>query len=186
VTAIDRESTDIEALRTDRYLEALLADTGRAAPGTRATDAPMRSDGLAGATDPAVRVAAAHLRRGVQRMHPSFRFEERLAERLTDLAATMRTGAGGREVGAGALVLPFPFRPGDDPAGDDAAREPGARLPRPVLIGGAVASAAISIAGAAFVAWRLGRPADPLTRAARVAQQLRVVAPGGVGPGGLG
>jgi hypothetical protein len=172
VTGTDRESIEIEALRTDRYLEALLTGAGP----TDQRPAP----------DPSLRVAAMRLQRGLQRVHPSFRFEERLAGRLADLAdaMSMPVAAGAEE--RATMVLPFPFHADQDPAGPDPGDEPVGRLPRPVLIGGAVASAAISIAGAAFVAWRLGRPGDPLSRAARVAHQLRVVGPGPIGPGGVG
>ena len=44
-----------------------------------------------------------------------------------------------------------------------------------------MASAAISIAGAAFVAWRLSRPGgDPLAMAGRVADAVRPNGPGGL------
>jgi hypothetical protein len=48
----------------------------------------------------------------------------------------------------------------------DPGRPPGA--PHPLLVGGAVTSALLSIAGAAFVAWRLTRGAtdSPLARSA--------------------
>ena len=40
---------------------------------------------------------------------------------------------------------------------------------RPLLIGGALTSAAVSLAGAVIVAWRLSRPAHPMVRAIRAA-----------------
>ncbi|HET9084361.1 MAG TPA: hypothetical protein VFN41_08120, partial [Candidatus Limnocylindrales bacterium] len=47
---------------------------------------------------------------------------------------------------------------------------------RPVVIGGVLTSAAISIAGAAFVAWRRGRPVgDPMSRAVRSVARTRLV-----------
>jgi hypothetical protein len=51
---------------------------------------------------------------------------------------------------------------------------------RPVLVGGAVTSAALSLAGAAFVAWRLtrGAPTDPMARAVRLARAARAVRAG--------
>ena len=56
---------------------------------------------------------------------------------------------------------------------DDERRE----LPVPLLIGGALTSAAISIAGAAaYVAWRWARPgrgASPMVRAARAVRESR-------------
>ena len=56
-------------------------------------------------------------------------------------------------------------RPGDDLAGLDAlaadpTHDPRTGIGRPLLIGGALTSAAISIAGAAYVAWRLQPAAD--------------------------
>ncbi len=47
-----------------------------------------------------------------------------------------------------------------------------------MLVGGALTSAALSLAGAAFVAWRLTRaaPADPMARAVRAARAAREAA----------
>lgn len=159
-----RDTLDVEALRTDRYLEALLAGSAAVAP------------------DPAVAAAAGRLGSEAIRVHPSFRFEERLARRLADVAAAMRTRAAAGAEGL-PVPLPFPIDPGLDPADTslDAEAPSAVAVPRPLLVGGAVASAAISIAGAAFVAWRLSRPpADPIALAARLAGSVR---PGG--PGGL-
>jgi hypothetical protein len=62
----------------------------------------------------------------------------------------------------------------DDP--DDDRRE----LPVPLIIGGALTSAAISIAGAAaYVAWRWARPGragSPMVRAARAVREARIAA----------
>jgi hypothetical protein len=45
---------------------------------------------------------------------------------------------------------------------------------RPAVIGGVLTSAAISLAGAAYVAWRRSRPpADPMARAIRAAARRR-------------
>jgi len=172
-----RDSIEVDALRTDRYLEALLVAHDR-----HADDTPTDT-GL----DPAVRDAALRLGRGLVRVHPSFRFEERLATRLATLAAGMRlpaaAGAEGRIVALGR-----PVDPRDDPGGDpledplvgDPAEEAG--LARPLIIGGAMASAALSIAGAAFVAWwRLRPPTTPMGRAVRAARQIRL---GRLTPGG--
>jgi HAMP domain-containing protein len=47
-------------------------------------------------------------------------------------------------------------------------------LNRPLLIGGALTSAAISIAGAAYVAWRRNRPpTSAMVRAARAVARSR-------------
>ena len=46
---------------------------------------------------------------------------------------------------------------------------------RPLLVGGALTSAALSIAGAAYVAWRLSRPGtDPMARAVRAVSKTRL------------
>lgn len=127
------------ALETDRYLDALLAAADR-----RAVDVPAPAD-----LDPAIRFAARRLVADLARVHPSFRFEERLAERLTGVAT------GGRAGGLPEIArLVFP---GAAPA-PTAGMADRAELIRPLLIGGAVTSAALSIAGAAFVAWRHTRP----------------------------
>jgi hypothetical protein len=176
------ESVEIEALVTDRYLDALLAAAERRAP-----DAPADS-----ALDPALRRAALRLRDELVRVHPSFRFEERLARRLAEAAAGMRlaTAAGGE-----GTVLPFPGTAGDrigpdalaDALASDARTDdhlangwPDVGRRRPLLVGGAVTSAALSLAGAAFVAWRRSRgaPTDPMARAIRLARAARAVRDG--------
>jgi hypothetical protein len=163
-----RDLTDEAALATDRYLDALLAAADR-----RAIDAP--SDAL---LEPDIRAAARRLQHDLVRVHPSFRFEERLAAAIQRAADAQLAGlaAGGENV-----LTPFaPLGPGPDwaaydPLGDapvDAAEWAG--LPRPILIGGAVASAALSVAGAALVAWRLARgESDPMIRAVRAVNRLR-------------
>jgi hypothetical protein len=167
VTFAERDALEVDALQTDRYLEALLAAGDRAA-----SDAPSDAS-----LDSNVRVAAARLRRDLGRVHPSFRFEERLAARLAELAAAMRVGAA---AGAEGMVIPFGGPPGlEDPAGDDADHaegpEGGPGLHRPFLIGGAMASAALSIAGAAYIAWRRSRtPISPMAWAVRAARQRKL------------
>jgi hypothetical protein len=68
---------------------------------------------------------------------------------------------------------PAPLRGEPDPLSN---HDPDAlHLSRPILIGGALTSAAISIAGAAWVAWRRSRaPQSPMARAARAARQARL------------
>jgi hypothetical protein len=101
---------------------------------------------------------ARQLASSVRRYHPSFRFEEDLAARL----AAMASAHTGRliefpVVATRALV-----------AGDERAA-----AVRPVVIGG-VTSAALAIAGAAYVAWRRGRPpAHAMTRAVRAVARAR-------------
>ncbi|MEO5965058.1 MAG: hypothetical protein ABIR11_06300 [Candidatus Limnocylindrales bacterium] len=155
---------EVEALVADRYLDALLAAVER-----HALDAPA-DVGL----DPHLREAARALRRSLVRVHPSFRFEERLAGRLAALAAAQSTPA--LASASRGRLIEFPAAPasldadpllgailrGDlDPTDADAieraARAPGAR--RPLIVGGAITSAALSIVGVAYVAWRASRPA---------------------------
>lgn len=164
---------DVDALRTDRYLESLLIAGDR-----RASRVPSDA-----ALDPALREAAVRLRHDLVRVHPSFRFEDRLAARLAEEAASMRLApavGGGRGVttlrlrgdaaaaGAAARVNP-PFDPLADAADEGI---------RPFIIGGALTSAALSIAGAAYVAWRRTRPgsaveSSPMRRAVRAAHAGR-------------
>jgi hypothetical protein len=152
---------EVDALITDAYLESLLAARQR-----RAWDAPSVAE-----LDPAVRAAAARLADAVVRVHPSFRFEERLAARLAEAAGAMAlprvAGDEGVRLASDANGLTFALdQSGLGPLGrfdldDPAHPEPFGRIPRrPLLIGGTLASAAISIAGAAIVAWRWNRAAN--------------------------
>jgi hypothetical protein len=173
-----RDGGEIEAMITDRYLESLLVFE----PGP-IEDAPAPT-GL----DPAVRMAASRLTRDLPRLHPSFRFEERLAARLAELAAGMRFSAA---AGAEGVVVPLgrghDASDGSDPSDPFAPYDPfdafaGAldqlgrpdRV-RPLIIGGALTSAAISLAGAAYVAWRRTRPpTTPMARAVRAVARGRL------------
>ena len=163
------DAIEVDALQTDRYLDALLSAVDR-----RAYDVPADP-----AVDPTLRLAARRLRDEVVRTHPSFRFEERLARRLADAAARMRlaTAAGGE---VEAAIIPFRTPLLTDPplaAAAAAASADGTPSPfrpivaRPLLVGGA-------LAGAAFVAWRLtrGAPADPMALAVRAARAAREAA----------
>jgi hypothetical protein len=156
MTLFDRDP-DVDALRTDRYLESLLAAADRHARNVPA-DTDIAQD---------IRDAASRLRRDLVRVHPSFRFEDRLAARLGEAAAAMRLApaAGGETAVRSIPVVAPPV--------DNANRDDGFR---PLLIGGALTSAALSIAGAAFVAWRRTRPAandSPMVRAVRAAHGAR-------------
>jgi hypothetical protein len=161
---------EVEALVTDRYLDALLAAVERRAPDVPA-DAHL---------EPAVRDAALALQHALVRVHPSFRFEERLAGRLGALG---RMSSG--EPAAGEVV-PFPpavaLLPGHDPELalvlegrlDPAAPESPVLWmqewvapARPLLVGGAITSAALSLVGVAWMAWRATRPGDPAGPAVR-------------------
>ena len=155
MSLLRRDVGEVEALITDRYLDSLLA--------VRPTDgAPLDDPGLS--VGAAVRAVSRRLATDLPRFHPSFRFEERLALRLAEVAASMRlpVAAGGE----GQIVPIRPLEPAtpDDDRGD----------PRPLIIGGAVAASAISLAGA-WLAWR--RRTSPMARAVRAAHHLRL--PGG-------
>ena len=142
---------ELDARRTDRYVEALLAAAER-----RAADVPADPD-----LDPDLRHAARRLQDELVRVHPSFRFEERLARRLAAAAASMRpaAAAGGEAavVPAGSLDTAGALADGGRP-GEVVPGQPGRPLlSRPVVVGGALTSAALSLAGAAYVAWRVSR-----------------------------
>ncbi|HET7828270.1 MAG TPA: hypothetical protein VFL03_01820 [Candidatus Limnocylindrales bacterium] len=185
------DDPEIEALVADRYLDALLAAVDR-----HADDSPSHAG-----VDPEIREAARVLRASLVRVHPSFRFEERLAGRLADLAGAQARPALAAGGGGGAVV-PFPgaspavfdadplvaailagdLDPSDAEAMDRATRQPVPR--RPLIVGGAITSAAISLVGVAYVAWRASRPAGhgtgqsnrAMARAARAARARRAAA----------
>jgi hypothetical protein len=160
----DRDGGEIEAFIVDRYLESLLSRH------------PADVDGV----PIELRATAQRLAAGLPRHHPSFRFEERLALRLAEVAARMRLPAA---AGAEGVVVPIAARrpdpaAGTGPAGDGEAPDGRPTTVRPVVppvvIGGVLTSAAISLAGAAIVAWRRGHPAaDPMARAIRAVSRAR-------------
>ncbi|MFI5261797.1 MAG: hypothetical protein ACHQZR_04525 [Candidatus Limnocylindrales bacterium] len=124
-----------ETSRLDAYVEGVLAGR-RAGP-----QALISGEGL----DPAARQAADLLARTLVRFHPSFRFEEALAGRLRAEAAAMRGGSAPSSASDAGRVVPFPLAIGEPTAGHA----------RGLLVGGAIASG-LSLAGAAFLAWRRG------------------------------
>ena len=170
MTAFERDASEVEALLTDLYLETVLARQG--------TDLGPADARL----DPALRDVSDRLRRDLVRVHPSFRFEERLATRLAEAAGALRVPAAAAAGAEGQVVALAPRPAGDygfdplaDPDGDH--RD----VPRPLIIGGAITSAAISLAGAAYVAWRRTRPGrggSPMLRAARAVREARIAARG--------
>jgi hypothetical protein len=172
VTLFEREGSEVEALLTDRYLERVLA-RATAGPSSGPVDAML---------DPVLLGAADRLRSGLVRVHPSFRFEERLASRLAEAAAAMRLPAA---VGGEGEVVSLGVAAGRLDGPDDdlflGADEFDRReLSRPLIIGGALTSAAISLAGAAWMAWRRTRPlrgGSPMVRAARAVREARLAAP---------
>jgi hypothetical protein len=181
-----RDGIEVEALLTDQYLDSLLAARDR-----RAIDVPADPR-----LDPSIRLVARRLDSDLARVHPSFRFEERLAAELARRASLVRAGRGAGDVAVMPILSARP-EPSLMPvaASPDAARVSRSRawprpqlqvgpvgdsiglphldrsMPRPLLIGGALTSAAISIAGA-WVAWRRGRPpVAPMARAVRAAHR---------------
>jgi hypothetical protein len=169
MTFVTRQAAEVDALVTDRYLESLLA-----AYEWRASETPSDVE-----LDPTVRLVAARLGADLIRVHPSFRFEERLAGRLAQVGQRLALAAApqsqdepeaapfdlARRIGLEDLAtidLLDPARP----------ESPGGLPRRPLLIGGTLASAALSIAGAAIVAWRLRRPTEPLAGTANATDPL--------------
>lgn len=164
---------DVDALVTDHYLESLFLAGGPVVDGEAAGGPP----------DPAIRVTANRLSRDLVRVHPSFRFEERLAARLAEasgrssvaMAATATAPAPGSHLAlesptrispaaVPATAATSPAAAATSPAATHGSTVPTATLAgavaRPLLIGGALTSAAL--AGAAYVAWRRGRvPSAP-------------------------
>lgn len=193
MTLLGRDVVEIEALVTDRYLDALLMEADPVGPdpmaaGTAQRHRPWFLTALGLGADQAaplpldsgVRLASERLTRDLPRFHPSFRFEERLAVRLAEAAASMHLplAAGGESVSRG-VPLPRPIaRVAGVPAGPDDHSthdsRPRASAPRPILVSGAVAASALSLAGAAWVAWRRARVhGSPMARAARAAHGMR-------------
>lgn len=188
MTLFRHDGAEAEALVTDRYLESLLLAGER-----RADDAPSDA-----ALPPALRRAARQLSIDLVRVHPSFRFEERLAARLAEAAAAMQASESMTRTGEPLGPLPFvagaataailPSSPAT-PAGAPGAPAPGAPAPgapppgapppvvplsRPLIVGGALTSAVLWIAGVAYLAWRRNRsPLGPMARAARAAHAAR-------------
>jgi hypothetical protein len=145
---------EIEAFIVDRYLESLLSR------------APLDPTVAAADIPPDVRAVAARLVRDLPRYHPSFRFEEDLAARLAVAAASATLPEGD--------LVAFPGSRGTTAAPvADPERSP---TVRPVVIGSVITSAALSLAGAAYMAWRRSRQAsDPMSRAARAVARARAV-----------
>jgi len=167
-----RDNQEIDALVVDRYLDAILGAHARGAD-----LAPTPADRL---PDPIVQLVARRLMRELPRVHPSFRFEEALAARLQEAAGRTRLplAAGGE---SSVIALPSPdshLRFGLDDDDDDGLGLPGDPRPtigRPLLVGGALTSAALSIAGAVYVAWRIRHPqSSPMARAVRAVARTRL------------
>ena len=132
-----------EVGRLDAYVEGVLA--GRPA-------GPRPLIDLAD-MDPSASRAADVLARSLVRFHPSFRFEDALAARLRAVGEAMHDdrpvpAAGPRR------VLAFPDA-GLDGMSVGLVDVPAGPLGRGLLVGGAIASG-LSLAGAAYLAWRRG------------------------------
>jgi hypothetical protein len=164
VSLVRRDGGEIEALITDRYLDSLLSIQLR--PSLVPDGGPLHGDDSLSA---AVRAISQRLATDLPRFHPSFRFEERLALRLAEVAASMRLPvAAGAEGAVVAIRELRPLGPEQRRAGDQGDDDD--RDARPLLIGGAVAASALSLAGA-WLAWR--RRTSPMARAIRAAHSLR-------------
>ena len=162
MSLLRRDVGEVEALITDRYLDSLLSIQ----PG--AEREPIGDPGAS--LGAAVRAVSRRLAADLPRFHPSFRFEERLALRLAQVAAMRMPVAVGGEGQVVAIRRIQPSTP-DPLAVAGAGEADGERADnRPLLIGGAVAASALSLAGA-WLAWR--RRTSPMARAVRAAHQLR-------------
>jgi hypothetical protein len=164
-----REHEDVDALVTDRYLDAILAAHARGAD-----VGPLAVGDLPA---PDLRRIVGRLARHLPRLHPSFRFEEALAAKLAEAAARMRLpmAAGGEGSGAEVvgLTATAPYLADDE--GDLVRDDARPTIGRDLLIGGALTSAALSIAGAAYVAWRIRHPqSSPMARAVRAVARTRL------------
>jgi hypothetical protein len=131
--------TDDAAIQADAYIDALLTGHERL-PVVLAEHPSLRAAG--------VRDAIRLLEKGLPRFHPSFLFEEWLADQLR--RAADKGGSSGGQM-ASATIIPIAVIPPPD-----IARSAGRRADRRLLVGGAIASG-VSIAGAAMFAWRRGR-----------------------------
>ena len=155
-----RDVGEIEALITDRYLDSLLAiQPASVLEPLGDPDLPVGA---------AVRAVSRRLSTDLPRFHPSFRFEERLALRLAEVAASMRLPLAAGGDGGTVAIRRIPTATPDPLAvveGDLDDRDP-----MPLLLGGAVAASALSLAGA-WLAWR--RRTSPMARAIRAAHAVR-------------
>jgi hypothetical protein len=156
-----RDVGEIEALITDRYLDSLLAIQ------PASVLEPLGDPNLP--VGAAVRAVSRRLSTDLPRFHPSFRFEERLALRLAQVAASMRLPVAAGGEGQAMTVRRIPTAT-PDPLGVAGDGELDDRDSRPLLIGGAVAASALSLAGA-WLAWR--RRTSPMARAVRAAHAMR-------------
>ena len=130
--------TDDAAIQADAYIDALL--TGHARSPVAVAGDPNRGP-LGG--QPGVRDAIRLLEKGLPRFHPSFLFEQWLADQLRRQSEMGATGEGSGRIVPIAVIRA---------QGAASGRIPDKKL----LVGGAIASG-VSIAGAAMFAWRRSR-----------------------------
>lgn len=146
-------STDEASIQVDTYLDQLLASRVRSVPALDEASAELAH-------------AAAVVREALVRFHPSFRFEEDLAERLRAVAG------GAAQVARAAAVIAFPapagmaFAPAAGPLGDGASESLDPETDHPttaergwMLVGGAIASG-VSLAAGVLLARRRSRHDD--------------------------
>jgi hypothetical protein len=134
--------TDDQAIQADAYIDNLLRHHGRTPV---VVDSAGTDRGLLHA-QAGVRDAIRLLEKGLPRFHPSFRFEELLAEQLRH-AADRKAGLQGEDAAEPmGQIVSIAVIPRTDPV---------PRLPdRRLLMGGAAIASGVSIAGAAVFAWR--------------------------------
>lgn len=178
MTLLGRDVGEIEALVTDRYLDALLAGPDPDVPAGPPARRQRRLGRPVGTIDDAVRLVSSRLADDLPRFHPSFRFEERLALQLAEVAAALRlptaAGSAGERRSASTRIVTLEPDPLAAPFDDDGSEGDGEGIvARPILIGGAVAASAISLAGAAWLAWRRRSSGAAFGRAARAAHARR-------------
>ena len=130
--------TDDAAIQADAYIDALLTGHARSpvAVAGDATRGPLGGQ-------PGVRDAIRLLEKGLPRFHPSFLFEQWLADQLRRQSETGAIGEGSGRIVPIAVIRA---------QGASSGRIPDKKL----LVGGAIASG-VSIAGAAMFAWRRSR-----------------------------
>jgi hypothetical protein len=171
---------EVDALVVDRYIELLLGGSGTDPAVVALTPRDLELDA-------AIAAAAAAIAAGLVPASPSVRCVERLAARLAETGSALADARSGGRPPASIAALATAGGHGD-PFGPDPERT--ADLARPLLIGGAITSAAISLAGAAWFARRRRRPGAGSVVATRLVRFARrpvgAATPGGPGFGGLG
>lgn len=135
--------TDDAAIQADAYIDALL--TGHARTPVP-LDAPLAEAGMNRDMN-RTRAAIELLERGLPRFHPSFLFEEWLAEQLRRAGTRDAASSDAAEAARGEVISIGLERP---PAGPTRLGD------RRLWVGGAIASG-VSICGAAVYAWRRRR-----------------------------